>query len=123
MLRRITFQPGVLCTQECTTIVVFFFFFLEHPEWQNRKLENLSKDGRGQGFKSGVGNRHSPAGHIDCIPLTIFSEPHLLQICNFCRKNKQFQVANLRSIHAELFFTVKLETFARFLCHKYSTHS
>ena len=84
MLLRIAFQAGVLYTLGCTIL----FFSLEDPEWQNRKLENLSKDRGLHGFKLGVGNRQSSTGHIDCT--VIFSGPHLLQICKFCRKNTQF---------------------------------
>ena len=47
----------------------------------------------------------------------IFSGPQLLLICKFCLKNAQYYVANLLKIQAELFFTDKSETFARFLCH------
>ena len=68
-----------------------------------------------------MGNRSSTAGHIDCI---VFLAGHIyFKFVNFALKNTQFHIANLLTILGELFFTVKSETFARFLCHKDCTWS
>ena len=43
-----------------------------------------------------------------------FIGPHSFSIRKFCLKNTQHHVANLLSIHAELFFTAKIRDFCVF---------
>ena len=60
--------------------------------------------------KPGVGNRQSIAGRIDCV---ILSAGHIhSQFESFVLKIHY--VANLLSIHAELFFTAKIRDFYAF---------
>ena len=60
---------------------------------------------------TGVGNRQSIAGRINCM---ILSAGHIhSQFENFVLKIRYY-VANLLSIHAELFFTAKIRDFSAF---------